>query len=69
MAPNSRARLASSLRAIAVLAVSIVITAAVVVAMLIATLTAPALAASSGADCTRAIHPVLYTINFVDPGC
>ena len=66
---ESRERLASNLRAIALLAVSIVITGAVVVAMLIDTLSAPALVASSGGKCTVAIHPVLDTMEFVDPLC
>ncbi len=65
----SHRRVASGIRAIALLVVSITITAAILVAMLVDTLTAAAVSASAPPDCMTTVHPVAYTIEFVDGRC
>ena len=62
-------RVASGIRAIALLVVPITITAAIAAAMLIDTLTAPALSASAPRDCLRAVQPVVVTLELVDERC
>ena len=59
-------RVSSGIRAIALLAVSITITAAIVAAILIDTLTAPALSASAPLDCATTVHPVVATLEFIE---
>jgi hypothetical protein len=56
-------RVASGIRAIAILVVSITIT------MLIDTLTAPALMAAGSQGCPKAVHPVLDSLQFVEKRC
>jgi hypothetical protein len=60
-------RLSSGVRAIALLVVSITMSAAIVAAILIDTLTAPALSASAPLDCATTVHPV-HTLEFIE-GC
>ena len=62
-------RVASGVRAIALLVVSITITAAILVAVLVDTLAAPTLSASTPPDCRTPVHPVARTIEFVDGRC
>ncbi len=62
-------RVASGIRAIAILVVSITITAVITAAMLIDTLTAPALSSSAPRDCPRAVQPVVSTLELVDRRC
>lgn len=62
-------RVASGIRAIALLVVSVTMTAAIAVAMLIDTLAAPALSASAPRDCLRAVQPVVVTLELVDERC
>jgi hypothetical protein len=62
-------RVASGIRAIAILVVSITITAAIAAAMLIDTLTAPALMAAGSQGCPKAVHPVLDSLQFVEKRC
>ena len=64
-----RRRVASGIRAIALLAMSITITAAFAAAMLIDTLTVPALTAAGSQGCPRAVYPVLNSLNFVEGRC
>jgi hypothetical protein len=64
-----RRRVASGVRAIALLVVSITITAAIAVALLIDTLAAPALSASAPRGCLRAVQPVVVALEFVDGRC
>jgi hypothetical protein len=64
-----RRRVASGIRAIALLAVSITITAAIAAAMLIDTLTVPALTAAGSQGCPRAVYPVLDSLKFVEGRC
>ncbi len=58
-------------RRLALLALSIVVTAAIVVAMLIDSLVAVsgATSAPAGPKCEDAVHPVLHTLEFVDIDC
>ena len=62
-------RLASGIRALALLVVSITITATIAAAMLIDTLTAPALSASAPQDCGWEVHPIVATLEFVETRC
>ncbi len=62
-------RVASGIRAIALLVLSITITAAIAAAMLIDTLTAPSLSASAPRDCGWEVHPVVATLEFVEARC
>ena len=64
-----RRRVASGIRAIALLVVSITITAAFAAAFLIDTLTVPALTAAGTQGCPRAVHPVLDSLDFVEGRC
>jgi hypothetical protein len=64
-----RRRVTSSLRALALLIVSIIITAMIAAAMLIDTLTATAHSASAPLDCMTAVRPVLHTMEFVGARC
>ena len=64
-----RRRVASGIRAIALLAVSITITAAFAAAILIDTLTVPALTAAGSQGCARAVYPVLDSLKFVEGRC
>ena len=62
-------RVTSGIRAIALLVVSITITAAIAAAMLIDTLTAPTLSASAPQDCAMQVHPVVANLEFVEARC
>ncbi len=62
-------RVASGIRAIALLVVSITITAAIAAAVLIDTLTAPSLSASAPQDCAMHVHPVVADLEFVEARC
>lgn len=62
-------RVASGIRAIVLLVVSLTITATVLVAVLVDTLTAPALSASAPPDCMTTVHPVARTIEFINGRC
>lgn len=62
-------RVTSSVRAIALLVLSIMITAAVAAVMLIDALTAPALTAAAPHGCLRAVSPMLEPLQFVERRC
>lgn len=63
-----RRRITSGLTTIALLVVSITVTATLAVALLIDTVTAPALSASASPDCMAIVQPV-HTIEFVELHC
>lgn len=62
-------RLAAGIRAIALLVVTITITAAIGAAMLIDTLTAPTLSAWAPQDCGWEVHPAVAALEFVETRC
>jgi hypothetical protein len=61
-----RRRTSSSLRAAALLVVSITITAAILAAMLIDTLAPTSLSASAPLHCTKAVYPELLALEFIE---
>jgi hypothetical protein len=65
----TRRPLSSGIEAIALLIVSVTITAAIAAAMLVDTLIAPGLSASVALDCRATIHPVVHTMEFADARC
>ncbi|MGZ6780542.1 MAG: hypothetical protein ACXVGO_16310 [Mycobacterium sp.] len=58
-------RVASGVKAIGLLVVSIMITAASLAALLVDTLTPPRLSAAASTDCLTVVYPVEHTIAFV----
>ena len=63
---GTRERVTTSLRAVALLVVSITITAAILVAMLIDTLAITSLSASNPLHCADEVHPELQTLEFIE---
>ena len=61
-----RERVTSGIRAIALLIVSITVTATVLVALFIDTLAAASLSASPPLHCAKSIHPVVQTLEFIE---
>jgi hypothetical protein len=61
-----RGRTSSSIRAAALLFVSITITAAVLAAMLIETLVPTSMSASAPLHCTRIVYPELLALEFIE---
>jgi hypothetical protein len=61
-----RGRTSSSIRAAALLFVSITITAAVLAAMLIETLAPTSLSASAPLHCTKIVYPELLALEFIE---
>ena len=64
-----RKRVGSGISAIALLVVSITITAAIAAAMLIDTPTVPSVSASASVDCRTKVHPMIETLEFVETHC
>jgi hypothetical protein len=63
---ETRERVRTSFRAIALLVVSITITAVILVAMLIDTLAITSLSTSNPLHCTDEVHPELQTLEFIE---
>jgi len=61
-----RRRVGSTIRATALLVVSITITAAILTAMFIDTLAPTSLAASAPLHCTKTVYPELLSLTFVE---
>ena len=61
-----RRRVGSTIRATALLVVSITITAAILMAVFIDTLAPTSLAASAPLHCTKAVYPELLALTFVE---
>jgi hypothetical protein len=59
-------RIGSGIRAIALLVVSITITAAILTAVLIDTLATTSLSASTPLHCPKTVHPELQTLEFIE---
>ena len=54
------------IRATALLAMSVIITAAIVAGLFIDAITTPTLSASPPSECAHTTQPVLHTLEFVD---
>jgi hypothetical protein len=61
-----RGRVGSTVRAAALLVVSITITATILAAMLIETLAPTSLSASAPLRCTKTVYPELLTLEFIE---
>jgi hypothetical protein len=61
-----RRRVGSTIRATALLVVSITITAAILTAMFIDTLAPTSLAAAAPLHCTKTVYPELLSLKFVE---
>jgi len=61
-----RGRVSSGVRGIALLVVSITITAAILVAMLVDALATTSLAASNPLHCPKTVHPEMQTLEFIE---
>jgi hypothetical protein len=64
-----RNRVGSGIRGIALLVVSITITAAIAAAMLIDTPPVPSVSASAPTNCRTKVHPMIETLEFVEAHC